>query len=89
MNDEYDVRIEERVLKELRAIAPTERQRITAAILTLRKNPRPGNAVRLVGQPGWRIRIGNYRVLYEIDDAARKVTIYRAGHRSDVYKMRE
>ncbi len=89
MTEEYDVRIDERVLKELRAIGSAERNRTNKAILSLGENPRPGNAVRLVGRRGWRIRIGNYRVLYEINDVTRKVTVYRAGHRSKVYKLRE
>ena len=89
MKQTYEVRLDARVTRELRGINAKDRDRVLAAIESLAKEPRPTNAVRLVGQPGLRIRIGNFRVLYEIDDALCRVTVFRAGHRSDVYRSRD
>ncbi|MBI2901867.1 MAG: type II toxin-antitoxin system RelE/ParE family toxin [Planctomycetes bacterium] len=47
--------------------------------------PRPPRAKRLVGKAGYRIRRGDYRILYVVDDDARRIRVYRIGHRRDVY----
>ena len=60
-------------------------ERIVNAIDSLSQKPRPHGTKELVKHPGWRIRIGNYRILYEIDDLDHTVTVYRAGHRRNVY----
>jgi mRNA interferase RelE/StbE len=59
---------------------------ITAAITALSSDPRPPGATKLVNRPEWRIRVGNYRILYQIDDRNRTVTIVTVSHRRDVYK---
>jgi len=63
-------------------------QRVRDALLALRSKPRPAGCTKLVGDAGWRIRIGDYRAIYDIDDAARTVTILRVKHRKDVYRKR-
>ena len=66
-----------------RHVLPELRDAITA----LATEPRPGGCKKLRGAGGlWRIRIGTYRVVYHVDDAARVVTIARAGHRRDIYR---
>jgi mRNA interferase RelE/StbE len=55
------------------------------AIASLAENPRPSGCKKLVGREGWRIRIGNYRVIFEIDDVKREVTVMHIGHRRDIY----
>ena len=72
--------------RELGALDPIAFERVCAAIRALRDVPRPIGCRKLAGREGWRIRVGAYRVLYEIDDAARAVTIYHVGHRRDVYR---
>jgi mRNA interferase RelE/StbE len=52
----------------------------------LRENPRPANCRKLTGRDGWRIRIGDYRVIYEINDAAPSLTVFHVGHRREVYR---
>ena len=52
----------------------------------LGQDPRPPGCTRLVGQAGWRIRIGTYRVVYDIDDSAQTVNIISVGHRRDIYR---
>ena len=50
------------------------------------RNPGPAGRLALTGRAGWRIRVGNYRVIYEIDDVQHTVTILHVGHRRDVYR---
>ena len=56
------------------------------AIDELAENPRPRNSRKLRGKEGWRIRVGDYRVIYEIDDEAQEVLVLDVGHRRDVYR---
>ncbi len=63
--------------------------RLRDAIAALGSNPRPPGCKVLRGKDRtWRIRVGDYRVLYQVDDSARLVRIVRAGHRRDVYDRR-
>ncbi|WP_067565744.1 type II toxin-antitoxin system RelE family toxin [Nocardia acidivorans] len=85
--DEYDVTIERKALKELAAIEPrTQRGAIVAAIMALGLDPRPSGCTKLSDTPGFRIRIGSYRVVYLIDDGIRVVTVTKVGTRGSVYK---
>jgi mRNA interferase RelE/StbE len=52
----------------------------------LRNNPRPVTSKKLHGREGYRMRIGDYRVLYTVDDRAKTVVIISVGHRQDVYR---
>ena len=61
-------------------------RRIDEAIVKLSNHPRPVGSKKLVGAPLYRIRIGTYRVVYEIDDNRKTVTIVTVGHRGDVYR---
>ena len=61
-------------------------QRVRTALKALRENPRPAGCVKLAGGEGWRIREGDWRAIYDIDDAAQVVTILRVKHRKDVYR---
>jgi mRNA interferase RelE/StbE len=73
----------------LRALRKLDRQiaeRIKAATEALRDDPRPPGAKMLTGSHGlWRIRIGDYRIVYTVDDQQRLVRVAAAGHRRDVY----
>jgi mRNA interferase RelE/StbE len=75
-----------RAQREMASLSIPEREKIHKAIVGLRENPRPANCRKLSGREGWRIRIGDYRVIYEIDDSARSVTILHVGHRREVYR---
>lgn len=61
--------------------------RCYAAITKLEKTPRPLGCKKLLGEGGYRIRVGNYRILYRIDETQKKVYIYRVKHRKDVYRF--
>jgi mRNA interferase RelE/StbE len=82
----YEVRLDSRVARELRRIPASQAQRMLETIESLSTNPRPRQSTKLVGQPGWRVRVGDYRILYEIDDEKNLVTVFRAGHRREVYR---
>jgi mRNA interferase RelE/StbE len=60
--------------------------RMRSAIKRLATNPRPNGTVKLSNEPSYRIRVGNYRIIYDIDDRGRVVVINAALHRKDSYK---
>jgi mRNA interferase RelE/StbE len=73
--------------KALQKLPLNVQRRIVAAIEKLSANPRPRGAVKLVGdQFAWRIRVGEYRVVYDIYDARLVILVVRIGHRKDVYR---
>ena len=59
---------------------------IAAALRGLAADPRPPGCKKLKGQPGWRIRVGDYRVIYDVEDSSQSVTITQIAHRRDVYR---
>ncbi|HEY1372207.1 MAG TPA: type II toxin-antitoxin system RelE/ParE family toxin [Candidatus Binatia bacterium] len=61
-------------------------QNISRRIIALETNPRPPAALKLQGGDGYRFRVGDYRVLYTIDDATRRVFIYSVAHRREAYR---
>ncbi|MFQ6000619.1 MAG: type II toxin-antitoxin system RelE/ParE family toxin [Anaerolineae bacterium] len=82
----YAVFILRRAQKELARLSPEAYERLKEAIGNLGEEPRPMGCQKLTGRDGWRIRVGDYRVIYEIDDVERIVTVLHVGHRRDVYR---
>ena len=82
----YRIIIERRVAKEIESLPNDIIQRITDAIKNLKFNPRPHGSKKLIGEVGWRVRIGDYRILYTIDDSQKLITIYRVKHRKEAYR---
>lgn len=82
----YSLFILPRAHKELAVLGESEYQRIKEAILRLAENPRPSGCSKLAGREGWKIRVGNYRVIYEVNDQAKEVIVLHIGHRRDVYR---
>jgi mRNA interferase RelE/StbE len=72
--------------RQLRRIDPGPRRRIDAAILALVGEPRPHGCRKMSGSEEYRIRVGDYRILYEIEDTVLRVLIVKVGHRRDVYE---
>lgn len=81
----YEVLILRRAQKELAGLPKADYARVRDAVAALADDPRPPGCKKLVGRDGWRIRSGDYRVIYEIDDPQRKVTVLHIGNRRDVY----
>jgi mRNA interferase RelE/StbE len=72
--------------KELRKLARDAIPRVVDAIHALAEEPRPHGCVKLSGSQSWRIRIGDYRVIYDIDDKSRQIDVLHIGHRREVYR---
>ncbi len=85
--ERYEVLIKPSARKELEAVGlKKDRQRIVEAILALAENPRPVGCRKLSGKDKYRIRCGDYRVVYSVEDVVLVVTIVKVGHRRDVYR---
>jgi mRNA interferase RelE/StbE len=84
----YELVIKQSAAKELEEVPRKNRRQIARRITSLAGNPRPHGCEKLSGQEKYRLRHGDYRVLYEIDDTARRATIVKIAHRRDVYRKR-
>jgi mRNA interferase RelE/StbE len=83
----YRVLLERSAERDLGRLSAEVHNRVIAAIQSLAANPRPPGCRKLVGSKNdWRIRVGDYRVIYEIADAIRVVRVNRVRHRREVYR---
>jgi mRNA interferase RelE/StbE len=84
----YKLLIKPSAAKELEAVGgKSDRVRIVQRIRALVEDPRPPGSEKLAGYDDrYRIRQGSYRVVYLIDDKRREITVYRIGHRREVYR---
>lgn len=83
----HNVLIEREAQKQLAKIKGTAYSRLKSAIVKLGNNPRPHGYKKLKGRNAYRIREGNYRVIYEIKDKVLTVIVITIGHRKDIYKL--
>ena len=83
----YDVVVARSAEKDLKRLSSAIRPRAVAAMQSLAKDPRPIGSRKLAGtENDWRIRVGDYRIVYEIADEIRIVRVNRVRHRGDVYR---
>ena len=83
----YRVTITATAIKERQSLDGSVRQRVDKALQGLMVNARPPGAIKLAGSThDWRIRVGDYRILYEVDDEGRLITVWRIAHRRQVYR---
>lgn len=82
----YQVTIKKSVLKVLEKMNEPYYSNVKAAILALADNPRPIGYKKLKGRDGYRIRVSDYRILYEIIDEILVVNVIEVGHRKEIYK---
>jgi mRNA interferase RelE/StbE len=82
----YAVDILRAAQKQLAKISRQDHPRIISAIRALADDPRPPGCQKLSGRPAWRIRIGSYRVIYEIHDDRLLVLVISVGHRREIYR---
>lgn len=82
----HEVRILPSGRRDLDALDPPIFRRIVKHNSSLAEHPRPPGAIKLTGEEGYRIRVGDYRILYRVDDAARIVFVYRVKHRREAYR---
>jgi mRNA interferase RelE/StbE len=82
----YSLEIKRSAAKELAQVPPKDRGRIVTRIQSLADDPRPVGAEKLSGQERYRVRQGDYRILYEIEDQILRIMVVKIGHRRDVYR---
>ena len=85
----YRIEVAPSAARQLRKLDPVARRRVQAALELLAQHPRPSGAKKLAGGDGeWRVRTGDYRIIYEIRDDVLLVLVLAFGHRREVYRNR-
>jgi mRNA interferase RelE/StbE len=84
--DQYKITIQRSAQRQLKKLGKSVAARLIPAMHDLANNPRPPHYKRLVDSPFYRIRVGDYRVIYEIDDGIKIISIIKIGHRKNVYE---
>ena len=84
--EKYKIEIKKSAVKELEAIPDKELKRIVKRIQNLSDDPRPPGCIKLSDKERYRIRVGNYRILYSIDDDILIVYVVKIGHRREIYR---
>ena len=84
----YHLLIERHALKQIMKLDKSAINLIKAAIHSLAENPRPYGYIKLKGEDAYRIRVANYRIIYEIHSEKITVIVVAVGHRKDVYKKK-
>ena len=82
----YEVQVRPAAARALPRIAHSDRERLQAAIVLLAEDPRPPNSRRLSGRPAYRVRVGDYRIIYTIHDGVLLIVVVTLGHRREVYR---
>jgi len=82
----YEVLIKRSAADELATIPKKDLRRIVERIRSLAEEPRPHGSEKLSAQERYKIRRGDYRIVYSIDDAAKTIEIFKIGHRSEIYR---
>lgn len=84
--EKYKIEIKESAVKELNSIPKKDLKKIVQKIRSLSDNPRPNGCVKISGQERYRIRQGDYRILYSIENEILVVYVIKIGHRKEVYR---
>ena len=82
----YRLEVSPTAHRQIRRLPAQTQDRVNKVIARLAENPRPPGAKKLTARDGYRVRVGDYRILYQIDEGARVVIIYRVMPRGDVYR---
>lgn len=82
----YRIVVRPAALRALRKIHPDDRKRIQGAIALLAQEPRPPGATSLRGRDGIRVRVGDYRIIYTVQDEVLLVVVVSLGHRKEIYR---
>lgn len=87
MSQSYSVQIARRAGKALAALPRPQQQRVRAAIDLLTETPRPPGCVAMAGEKStYRVRVGDYRIVYSVIDDILVIQVVRVGHRREVYR---
>lgn len=83
----YQLKLTPTAIKERQRLELPIKQRVDQALLKLREEPKPPNVRKLSGsEHDWRIRVGDYRILYEIDEQEQAIIVWRIAHRREAYR---
>lgn len=82
----YRVELRPAAARALRKLGPPFARRVQAVIALLAEDPRPPASRPLSGRPAWRVRVGDYRVIYTIEDDLLLIVVVTLGRRSDIYQ---
>jgi mRNA interferase RelE/StbE len=82
----FEIRFKRSVVKELLKLSRSDNRKVMARIQGLSENPRPSGSEKLAGHESYRVRQGDFRIIYTIDDGRIVVEVIRVGHRRDVYR---
>jgi mRNA interferase RelE/StbE len=82
----YQIIIPNSVQKQIKKLSKTIQDDIFECLVKMQTNPRPSGYLKMKNTEGYRIRLGDYRILYDIDDQAQKIKLRKIGHRRDIYK---
>lgn len=82
----WTVTVDKAVLRRLKRIPEPDRNRLFEAILSLETGTEGQDIRRLVGRDGYRLRVGNWRILLDVDAQKKRISVYDIGSRGDIYK---
>jgi len=82
---QYRVEFRPAAVRQLKKIKGDDRARLLGALSLLEVDPRPPASRQLNGRPGWRVRVGDFRIIYTIDDGVLLIVVIAVGHRREVY----
>ena len=85
MITKFKMKLKKRSIKALEKISEPYYSNVKEAIFSLAENPRPAGYIKLKGRDGYRIRVGDYRIIYTISDKILLIEIIDLGHRKDIY----
>jgi mRNA interferase RelE/StbE len=83
----YTVRLKRSAEKDLIRLSSKIHDKVISILISLKEDPLPVGAKKLQGRDGYRIRVGDYRILYVIDNSRKKVEILSVAHRREVYRL--
>ncbi len=84
----YSIRVSDKAIKDLDKLNDKDYTKVKSKLITLETNPKPMGSIKLKGKNGYRVRTGDYRILYEVDDKSKTIDIYKVEHRKDAYRKR-
>ncbi|MCX6855751.1 MAG: type II toxin-antitoxin system RelE/ParE family toxin [Verrucomicrobia bacterium] len=82
----WTLEFETKAKKSLKKLDASTRQRVMSKLALLKTNPRGVDAIKLVGSESWRIRVGDYRIVYDIHDEVLLIHVIKIGHRREIYR---
>lgn len=84
--EKYKIEIKKSAIKELNSIPQKDIQKIISKIQSLSSNPKPQGCTKLTNREDYRIRVGNYRIIYSINDDILIITVIKIGNRKEIYR---